>query len=102
MALFNCKVMTPQGQITNVKVEDVDKINALQKLKRNGMTPIEIKETYLIKTDNRKKITATIYSKKKRFKLDVDKIVNLKNRVTLSELKEFTKSFYLLKKSNFT
>ena len=102
MALFNCKVMTPQGQITNVKIEETDKINALKKLKRNGMTPIEIKESYLIKNDNKKKITATIYSKKKRFKLNIDKIVNLKNRVTLAELKDFTKSFYLLKKSNFT
>ena len=101
MAVFSCKVMTPQGQITKLKIEEKDKISCLKKLKRNGMTPIEVKEGLLNFSRRNKKITATIYAKKKRFTIDKNKIVDLRNRVSVSELKDFTKSLYLLKKSDF-
>lgn len=99
---FNCKVMTPQGQITRIKVKEIDKISCLKKLKRNGMTPIEVKESYIRILNKPKKSTALIYSKRKNFSINLNRVVNLKNKVTLEELKNFTTSFYLLKKSSFT
>ena len=99
---FNCKVMTPQGQITKLKVRESDKIACLKKLKRNGMTPIEVKENYIRILDKPPKSTAIIYSKRPKLSLDMNRVVKLSERVTLEELKEFTKSFYLLKKSGFT
>ena len=100
--VFNCKVMTPQGQITQIRVKENDKISCLKKLKRNGMTPIEVKENYLRLLNKSQKATAIIYSKRKRFSIDINKVVKLRDRVTLEELKNFTKEFYLLKKSSFT
>ena len=102
MAVFNCKVITPQGTITKLKIEEQDKIECLNKLKRNGMTPIEVKELLINLPIKSKKNTAIIYSRKKKFKINVNKIIDFNNKVSLKELKEFTKAFYLLKESNFT
>ncbi len=102
MAIFSCKVMTPHGQVAKLRIEEKDKIECLKRLKRNGMTPIEVKEGIINFSRREKKINATIYSKKKRFTIDKNKIVDLRNRVSIEELRDFTKSLYLLKESNFT
>lgn len=108
MNSFICKVRTPQGQITKVKMQEKDKISCIKKLKRNGMTPISVEKRWLfIKTDNnskkQKNVTAKVYSKKKKlFEIDKDFNIRFSNKVTIRELKKFTQEFYILKKSNFT
>lgn len=106
MDSFICKVRTPQGQITKVKMQEKDKITCLKKLKRNGMTPISIEKTFSILNNdkNRKKqknITATIHSKKKKLNINLDSELQLSNRVTIDEIKKFTQDFFILRKSNF-
>ena len=102
MAIFVCKVVTPQGQIIKVKIEEKDKISCTKKLKRNGMTPIEIKETFIKKQDKNKKVSAKIYSRREHFSINKDTVVNIKNKVSAKELLYFTESFYVLKQSGFT
>lgn len=108
MDSFICKIRTPQGQITKVKMQEKDKITCLKKLKRNGMTPISVEKTFsIIKPDinikKKKKLTAKIYSdKKKKFTFDKSFNITIKNKVSIKELKKFTQEFYLLKQSNFT
>ena len=106
LTTFICKVMTPQGQVVKIKIQEKDKISCLKKLKKNGMTPISIEPSKLniFKQNNDKKLTATIHAKKKR-KLIINKEIlneDLGNRVSYREIKEFTIDFYTLKKSNFT
>lgn len=106
MTNFICKVMTPQGQIVKIKIEENDKISCLKKLKKNGMTPISIEPSILIPLNNKnkKKLTATIHSKKKK-KIEFKKSIfteEIFNKVSIEEIKEFTADFYILKKSNFT
>lgn len=102
MANFICKVLTPQGQIVKLKVSEKDKISCLKKLKRNGMTPIDVKKSISIFSKDKKKIlNANVLSKtNKKSKKEYE--ILLSNKVSLAEVKEFTKTFYLLKKSNFT
>lgn len=101
MPSFICKVMTPQGQITKVKMTEVDKITCLKKLKRNGMTPIEVRRT-LVMYKPKSKASAAIYLKRKHsIKLGSIEI-KLSNKVTLSEIRTFTEQFYFLRKSKFT
>ena len=104
---FICKVRTPQGQITKVKMIEKDKMTCLRKLKRNGMTPISVEKTLnILKTDKisrkKKNITATIYSRKKK-KTNIDLKSNIKffKSVSSEEIKKFTQELYLLRKSNF-
>lgn len=108
MARFICKVITPQGQIVKLRMKEKDKISCLKKLKRNGMTPVSVQESFEILKlgkyeKNVKKSTATIYSrKKKRIKIKKDYVVNFSKKVTIQEIREFTEDFYLLKKLDFT
>ena len=103
MTNFICKVMTPQGQIVKVKLKDNDKISVMKKLKKNGMTPISI-ETSAVSFKERRKITATIHSRKKR-KFDIKNSFldrELFKKVSIDEVREFTEDLLTLKKSNFT
>lgn len=104
MQKFNCKVMTPQGQIVNLKIEEENKISCLKKLKRNQMTPISIEPSFNFLNKYKTKTTATIYSRKnKNSILDILNIdVKLKKRVSTEEIKEFTIDLYTLRKSNFS
>lgn len=106
MTTFICKVMTPQGQVVKIKLQEKDKITCLKKIKKNGMTPISVEPSRLnvFKLNKDKKITATIHAKKKK-RIGIDKDIlneDFGNRVHLREIKEFTIDFYTLKKSNFT
>lgn len=106
MTTFICKVMTPQGQVVKIKIQEKDKISCLKRLKKNGMTPISVEPSKLniFKSKKNKKVTATIHAKKKK-KIGINKDIldeDLGNRVRLREIKEFTIDFYTLKKSNFT
>lgn len=108
MDSFICKIRTPQGQITKVKMQEKDKITCLKKLKRNGMTPISVEKTFsIIKLDRvtrkQKKVTANIYSKSRR-KFEINKKLKIRtsNKVSIQELKQFTQELYILKQSNFS
>lgn len=105
MLKFYCKVRTPQGQIVNLKMEEENKISCLKKLKRNGMTPISIKPSYLNGLNIKKsKTTASIYAKKKNKNIlsIINKNIQIEKKVSIDELKEFTLDFYTLRKSNFS
>ena len=47
MTTFICKVMTPQGQVVKIKLQEKDKITCLKKIKKNGMTPISVEPSRL-------------------------------------------------------
>lgn len=101
MPSFICKVMTPHGQIIKVKLVEEDKISCLKKLKRNGMTPIEIKKAIFVSPNITRKISASISAKKKedqKIKLSKKFVKSIK----LDDLKTFTKEFLFLKQSNFS
>jgi type IV pilus assembly protein PilC len=102
MPSFICKVITPQGQVVKFKMSETDKISCLKKLKKNGMTPIDIKNSLSISVNSKKKNTATVYSKrKKNYKLKNTEI-QFSNKISLEEIKNFTQEFYFLRKSKFT
>lgn len=105
MQNFSCKVITPQGQVVEINVKENDKISCMKKLKRNGMTPISIDPSFnILKNKKSKKITATVHSRKKK-KTILSKAINdieLFNRVSIEEIKEFTEDLYALRKSNFS
>lgn len=101
MKSFICKVMTPQGQIIKIKINEDDKIACLKKLKRNGMTPIEVKPSLIIPPKVSRKISASIAAKKKE-----EKVIKLSKEVvksiSLEDIKEFTKELLFLRQSKFT
>ena len=105
---FVCKVITPQGQITKIKMQEKDKISCLKKLKRNGMTPVSVEKKFSLKRDydknikKQKKLTSLIHSsKKKNINLNFNTKIQFFNKVDIRELKKFTEEFYLLKNLNF-
>ena len=42
MAQFNCRMLTPQGQIIRSRVEETSRLACIRKLRRNGFTPISV------------------------------------------------------------
>ncbi len=98
MSSFVCKVLTPQGQVIKLKMVESDKISCLNKLKKNGMTPISVKNTFTIKS--KLKSTAKLKKKSKRNFNNI--LFGISNKIEIEEIKNFTKEFSLLKKSKFT
>ena len=101
MPSFICKVMTPQGQIIKVKLIEEDKISCLKKLKRNGMTPIEIKKALLVPPNVSRKISASI-SAKKREEITIKLGPEVINSINIKDLKKFTKEFLFLVQAKFS
>lgn len=105
MQKFICRVVTPQGQVVEVKLQENDKMACIKKLKRNGMTPISIEPSFTFSKNlkaRNKKLTATIHSKKKKkITLIKNNDIDFLNTVSLEELKEFTEDLITLRKSNF-
>lgn len=103
MSSFICKVLTPQGQIVKIKMSEEDKITCLKKLKKNGMTPISIEITTDFSKKKKSKISANVYSKrKKKINFDIRKTLKLPDNITTEDLIKFTQDFLVLKKSKFT
>lgn len=98
MSSFICKVLTPQGQVIKVKMVENDKISCLKKLKKNGMTPISVKNSFTLKS--KLKNTARL-SQRSKNKLN-NILLEISNKIGIEEVKKFTQEFYLLKKSKFT
>ena len=105
MQTFSCKVLTPQGQIAEIKIKENDKMSCMKKLKKHGMTPISIEPSFNIWQNKKsKKITATIHSRKKKksFLLKTISDIELFNKVSIEEIKDFTEDLYALRKSGFS
>lgn len=103
MSKFICKVITPQGQIVKLKMNENDKITCLKKLKKNGMTPISIDICREFTKSKKKKISANIYAKRKRkFKLNFNSQITVSDKIKTEELIKFTQDFLMLKKANFS
>ena len=105
MQTFSCKVLTPQGQIAEIKIKENDKLSCMKKLKKHGMTPISIEPSFNIWNNKKsKKITATIHSRKKKksFLLKTISDIELFNNVSIEEIKDFTEDLYALRKSGFS
>lgn len=101
MPSFICKVRTPQGQVIKVKLTEEDKISCLKKLKRNGMTPIEIKPTLIVSQDVTRKISASIAAKKKEEKV-IELSKEIVRTIKLEDIKDFTKELLFLRQSKFS
>ncbi len=105
MQTFSCKVLTPQGQIAEIKIKENDKLSCMKRLKKNGMTPISIEPSFNIwKNKKSRKITATIHSRKKKKSILLKTIndIELFNKVSIEEIKDFTEDLYALRKSGFS
>lgn len=101
MPNFICKVRTPQGQVIKVKLKEEDKISCLKKLKRNGMTPIEIKPALIVSQDVSRKISSSIAAKKKEEKV-IELSKEIVRSIKLEDIKEFTKALLFLRQSKFS
>ena len=59
MPQYNCRMLTPQGQIIKSKVEEASRLACIRRLRRNGFTPISVAPAVTlagsIKTDNKTK-----------------------------------------------
>lgn len=101
MRSFICKVMTPQGQVIKIKLTEEDKIACLKKLKRNGMTPIEIKPSLRVPPNVSRKISSSIAAKKKE-KQTIKLSKEVIKRIKIDDIREFTEQLLFLKEANFS
>lgn len=121
MALFNCRILTAQGQIIRSKVEDSSRLACIRKLRKNGLTPISVTPIVTLKgigpakTQQNKmrniKPNATFEAKRKNKnkKPAGNKFLELLNsdvggggrKPTSRDIRVFAQNFYLLKKANF-
>ena len=117
MPTFNCKVITPQGQVTKTKVNESDKESCINRLKQNGFIPINVSpvksliknkelntryKTNIIDFDDLN--TARLSNKTTKKPSFFEKIredIKFSKKITLRDLRIFTQNFYLLKKANF-
>lgn len=92
MPSFICKVLTPQGQIVKIKMVEDDKITCLKKLKKNGMTPINVEQHLEISSKKTKKVSANIYSKRNnKIKFNLNKTIILIDKIKSEEIIKFTR-----------
>ena len=124
MPKYNCKALTPQGQIVKSKVEDTSRLACIRKLKRNGLTPISVNQALSLTSSSKgRRITAknkrnvkpennlksssnrSAQNKNKKASSSIwDKLnsdVGGGKKITDKDLRIFTQNFYLLKKANF-
>ena len=100
MANFICKVMTPQGQVTTLKLEEEDKISCVKRLKANGMNPISVEQYFEPIKGKKVKATASVHSNSRK-KIRVSSRIKINEKVTLEDIKKFTQDFLVLKNSDF-
>ena len=125
MPQFNCKMLTPQGQVIKSKVEEASRLACIRKLRRNGLTPISVTPVLSLtngkKTDKTTKKARNIKptanfetkresrNKKNKNKKAQGGLWELLNsdlggggrKPTARDIRVFTQNFYLLKKANF-
>ncbi|MBR2289558.1 MAG: hypothetical protein IJ867_02865 [Clostridia bacterium] len=127
MPQFNCKMLTPQGQIIKSRVEEASRLACIRKLRRNGLTPISVTPVISItsgkkgadkQTKKARNIKPTANFETRREAKNKAKNKNKKAQGGLWELlnsdlggggrkpssrdiRVFSQNFYLLKKANF-
>ena len=123
MPQFNCRALTPQGQIVRSVVEDSSRLACIRKLRKNGLTPIVVKQVSAMKVLSSKKtavkkarnIKPTAVAsvnrranKKSKTKKPQSGIWDMLNsdlgggkKITSRDIRVFCQNFYLLKKANF-
>ncbi len=122
MPTFIVKAKTQQGQIVKTKVNDASKTSCVRRLKRNGMTPISVRQAITFnltsssasdkvrnkpsKNKPKNKITnsAKVASKKKSespIVERIDKALRATEKISSRDIRIFTQNFYLLKKASF-
>ena len=55
MPEFNCRTLTPQGQVVRSIVEESSRLSCIRKLRRNGLTPISVTPRVTLKFNNNNK-----------------------------------------------
>lgn len=118
MAQFNYKALTKDGRIVKNSVEEPNRLILAQKLKANGLYPIDIIQTVAKRKGIAKKrrnvsdvqhdineVSTTVIINDNRRKLKLkDKLnhyLGTEDKVSIRDLSIFTQNFYLLKKANF-
>ena len=122
MPEFNCRMLTPQGQVVRSNVEESSRLACIRRLRRNGLTPISVKP--VLKLTSSKKINnsnkrmrnikptsnlankSKTKNKNKKAKTSVWEVLNGDiggggKKPTSRDIRVFTQNFYLLKKANF-
>ena len=128
MPIFNCKVLSAQGQIMHSKVEEASRLACIRKLRRNGLTPISVtpivtfgargKADKQMKKARNIKPTANFSTRRQQVQGKKNKnqkaqtgIWGLLNsdiggggggkKPSARDIRVFTQNFYLLKKASF-
>jgi len=118
MPIYNCKTLTPQGQVIRTRVEDESRIACIRKLRNNGLTPISV--TPVASLNKRKKErqrvrnikqfaevqNSTVKKKNKKsknsfFSFLTSDVGGSGKKISARDIRIFTQNFYLLKKANF-
>ncbi|MGN1298727.1 MAG: type II secretion system F family protein [Candidatus Scatovivens sp.] len=127
MPKFEYRALSEQGQIVKNKVVETSKSACIKKIKRNGMTPISVKQIVEVNISKNKqdlgqrknikskeqlqqeKEFSQMISKRRTQNDDLSKKLNsavnfnnvLNTKVSSRDIRIFTQDFYLLKKANF-
>lgn len=119
MPTFICKVITPQGQVVKSRIDDASRLSCIKKLKRNGLTPVSVKQTVSVtrssesvkrknikpqQMTNKKLATASIQEKsmeKESLIAKLDRALMATEKITFRDVRVFSQNFYLLKKAQF-
>ena len=126
MPQFNCRMLTPQGQIIKSRVEEASRLACIRRLRRNGFTPISVAPAVSL-ADNIKidigvkkmrNLKATAETKRKlqnktkksnknkKAQGGIWEVLNTDlggggRKPSARDIRVFTQNFYLLKKANF-
>ena len=117
MPTFKYEAMTKTGLIVKNRMEETNKENCIKTLKRNGLTPISVKQTLTITNEKKakgknKNVSEEVLQKiknqkgdtvrKKRSFMDqLDTALLSGDKITPRDIIIFTENFLLLKKASF-
>lgn len=119
MPIYVYRAFDENGIFVREKVQEKSKQNLVKKLKANGLTPIDVRQTSLGKSENKRrnlqensandlmKIASEANSAKKRNKHSftgsekISMLINIQEKITTRDIIVFTENFYLLKKAGF-
>ena len=120
MPTFKYTAMHPQGYKISNKMTAPNKQVCIDKLKRNNLVPISVRQTLSIGLDSKSKKSRNIKSRTQSIHKDVmtakikrkeeqkgtlidklDKQIAATKKITAKDIKVFSQNFYLLKKANF-
>lgn len=119
MPLYYYKAMSQNGQIVRNKVEDINRLSLMKKLRRNNLVPISVVQTTrrastrkkgkrntqgaaeMLRTVNTSTVINGRANKKVTLKDQINMMIAKTQGVKPKDILIFTQNFYLLKKANF-